>query len=298
MKKILLFVMLLVPFGLTAQDDLLGMLDSVAPPHTDVTTATFKATRIVTGHSVERMKEGQLEFRISHRFGRMNTGVDNFFGLDESNISLCLEYGITDWLEIGVQRTSRDKIVEGFTKLSLLRQSSGASWMPVTISYVGAIDINTMPWQYPERNNYFTSRLTFVHQILLARKITEELSLQISPSFFHRNMVATEFDENDEYAFGIGGRYKLSNRISINAEYFYVYRPDKRTTGDNSTSGFTNPISVGLDIETGGHVFQLMLSNSRGMIDKHYITETTGLMNKGDIHLGFNISRVFTLFGE
>jgi hypothetical protein len=291
MKYLVIIFIVFCSCSLFAQDNLMNILDSVATPGTDYVSATFKSTRIITGHSVESMKQGQLEFRISHRFGRLNTGADNLWGIDQSTIYLGLEYGVTDWLEIGIGRTPNEKTLNGFVKLGLLRQSSGERNMPVSISYVGAAGLNSSKWDNPDRNNYFSSRLSYVNQLLIARKFNEELSIQFSPTMIHRNLVPTAFDDNDIYALGLGARYKLSKRISVNVEYFYVLRPTW-----NIPTEFKNPLSVGFDIETGGHVFQLMLSNSSGMIEKHYIADNTGDWTKGDIHIGFNISRVFTLF--
>lgn len=293
MKITLILIMALFPIGLFAQDELLGMLDTIATPKTEYASATFKTTRVVTGHSIESMKAGQLEFRISHRFGKMNTGFDQLWGLDQSIIFLALEYGVTDWLELGYGRTPMEKIYNGFVKVGLLHQSSGQKTMPVSLSYVGSMGISSLPWSDQTRTNYFTSRMHYVNQLLIARKFSDAFSLQLTPVMLHRNLVATALDNNDSYALGIGGRYKFTNRISINAEYFYVFRP-----AVNVQPNYRNPISVGFDIETGGHVFQIMVSNSQGMIEKHYIFENDGDFSKGDIHLGFNISRVFTIFGD
>lgn len=293
MKYLIYFLLAFVPFNLMAQDELLNMLDSISPNQTDYATATFKTTRIVTAHSIERMKQGQLEFRISHRFGKLNSGPEGFWGIDQSTIYVGLEYGITDWLEIGIGRTPNEKIVNGFAKFSVFRQSTGKTNMPVSISYLASMGISTLPWDNPDRTNYFSSKLSYVHQVMIARKFDENLSIQLSPTLIHRNLVQTPLDDNDIFALGIGGRYKLSSRISVNAEYFYAIRPTW-----NISTNYTNPVSVGVDIETGGHVFQIILSNSLGMIEKNYIAENTGELSKGDIHLGFNISRVFTLFDE
>jgi len=293
MRKLKIILLnLLLPFILFAQEDLLNTLDSIAEPTTNYTAATFKTTRVVTGHSIESMKEGQLEFRISHRFQKMNEGPGQLWGLDQSIIFLSLEYGVTDWLEFGVGRTPTEKTYNGFMKLGLYRQSTGKSSMPVSISYLGEIDINSAPFDDPTLNNFFTSRLTFVHQLLIAKKYSDEFSLQLTPTLIHRNIVLSSLDKNDIYSLGVGARYKFNTRCSFNFEYFYVYRPSY-STGVT----YNNPVSVGVDIETGGHVFQIMLTNSLGMISKHYIADNVGDWRKGEIHLGFNISRVFTLFG-
>jgi len=291
MKFIIVLLLALPSMSLPAQDDLMNILDSVTTPKTEYSSATFKGTKIISGQSVEAMKEGQLLFNISHRFGRLNSGVSNFWGIDQSLIYLSFEYGVTDWLEVGIGRTVYEKTVTGYSKISLLNQSKGERFMPVSISYFGSVAANTQKWDNPERTNYFSSRLTYVNQFLIARKFSDAFSLQLSPTYLHRNLVPTALDNNDLFAMGIGGRYKLTNRISVNFEYFYVLRPTW-----NVQTEFTNPISIGFDIETGGHVFQIMLSNSSGMIEKHYIADNTGDWTKGELHLGFNLTRVFTLF--
>jgi hypothetical protein len=268
----------------------MDLLNENTKPEINYTTATFKSTRIMNGHSIERMKEGQLDFRISHRFGRINSGAYEFFGLDQSSIHLSLEYGIFNWLMVGVGRSSYEKTFDGFAKFSILRQSSGAKVMPVSLSWFSSVAVTSVKWPDPTRVNYFSSRLSYVHQVLIARKISQALSLQVTPTFVHRNMVATEIDPNDLYAVGAGGRVKLSKRISLNAEYFYLANPKMYMS-----QKVYNPLSAGVDIETGGHVFQLFFTNSLAMIEKGFIGETTGSWLKGDIHFGFNISRVFTL---
>jgi hypothetical protein len=257
-------------------------------PQTDFAYATFKTTRVVSGHSVENPSSGVLLFLISHNFGKVNSGGYEFFGLDNATIRLGLEYGITPFLTIGVGRSSYEKTYDGFLKARVLRQSKGARNMPVTLSLFTSMDLNSMKWQYPERKNYFSSRLSFVHQILIARKFNNNLSLQITPTFIHRNLVAKASEDNDTYAAGFGGRYKITQRVSFNAEYFYVL---PGSVADNTE----NPLSVGFDIETGGHVFQLHFSNAQPMFDRGLITRTTGKWSNGDIYFGFNISRVFTL---
>jgi hypothetical protein len=285
----LLFAVLTV--SIFAQDDLLDLLNENAPPEINFTTATFKSTRIMNGHSVERMPPGQLDFRISHRFGTVNSGAYEFFGLDQANIHFSLEYGIFNWMMIGIGRGTYEKTYDAFTKLTLLRQSSGARVMPVTVSFFTSAALRTAKWPDPDRANYFSSRLAYTSQLLVARKISQGLSLQLTPTYVHRNLVATELDPNDLWAMGAGGRLKLSKRISLNAEYFYLVNADNTYM----SSPVYNPLSVGVDIETGGHVFQLILTNSLAMIEKGFIGETTGRWMNGDIHIGFNISRVFTL---
>ncbi|MBK7712277.1 MAG: hypothetical protein IPJ37_15930 [Bacteroidales bacterium] len=286
----LVFLIILVPAGIFAQDDLMDLLNDSTVNTINYTSATFKSTRIMNGHSVEKMPPGQLDVRISHRFGRVNTGPYEFFGLDQANIHLSLEYGIFKWLMVGAGRGTYEKTYDGFAKFTLLRQSDGAKQMPVSVSLFSSVAVNSLKWSDPERTNYFSSRLSYVGQVLVARKFNQMFSAQITPSYVHRNMVATELDPNDLFAIGAGGRMKLSKRISINAEYYYVANPKTYIS-----QSIYNPLSIGVDIETGGHVFQLILTNSVAMIEKGFIGETTGQWKEGDIHFGFNISRVFTL---
>ena len=280
----------MISSGAFAQEDLMDLLNNKTTDEINYATATFKSTRVMNGHSVERMPPGQLDFRISHRFGKLNSGLYEFFGLDQSSIHLSLEYGILKWLMIGIGRGTYEKTFDGFTKFTILRQSSGARNMPVSVSALSSVAVTSVKWPDPDRTNYFSSRLSYVQQLLIARKVNQSFSVQIAPTFVHRNLVSTELDPNDLYAIGAGGRMKLTSRISFNAEYYY-------TVNQRSYMSQTvyNPLSVGFDIETGGHVFQLIFTNSLAMIEKGFIGETTGSWKKGDIHFGFNISRVFTL---
>lgn len=255
---------------------------------TDYTYATFKTTRVVSGHSVENPANGVLLFLISHHFGKVNSGAYDFFGLDQATIRLGLEYGINDFISVGIGRSSYQKSFDSFLKAKVLRQSKGARNIPVTITLFSAMDVFSLKWQNPERKNYFTSRMSFVNQVLIARKFNDKLSVQITPTFIHKNLVANASTDNDTYAIGAGGRFKITQRLSINGEYFHVL---PGSVSDN----FENPLSIGVDIETGGHVFQLHFSNAQPMFERAFITETMGKWAKGDIYFGFNISRVFTI---
>jgi hypothetical protein len=291
MKRLsILFLFLVFAASLSAQDDLMNMLKDSTNAEINYTTATFKSTRVINGHSVQMMAPGQLDVRISHRFGRVNLGAYEFFGLDQSNMHLSLEYGITKWLMVGIGRGSYEKTFDGFAKYSILRQSTGARNMPVSVTALTSIAATSLKWADPTRTNYFSSRLSYVGQVMIARKFSSSFSLQLTPTIVHRNLVPTELDPNDIYAVGAGGRMKLTKRISLNAEYFYMINSKQ-----NMSETIYNPFSVGFDIETGGHVFTLLFTNSLQMIEKGFVGETTGNWLKGDIHFGFNISRVFTL---
>jgi len=283
-------IVMIVLYSIPAKSqDLDALLDKETAPQTTYATATFKSTRIVNGHSVERMKKNQLEFRVSHRFGEFNTGSYNFWGLDQGTIHLALEYGLTDWLEVGIGRSTYEKTFDGFGKVSILRQSNGVKNMPIHLSYLSSMEVISLN-NNPAMQQNFTSRMSFVQQILIARKFNESFSVQLTPTFIHRNLVPSELDKNDLFACGIGGRYKLSKRIALNFEYYYVYRAN----ASSLPVTYYNPLSVGIDIETGGHVFQIMITNAQAMREGGFIGKTTGSWTDGGIHLGFNISRVFS----
>lgn len=289
---LLIAVALLLFSGNAFSQDLDALLNAETKPTIDYATATFKASRIINGHSIEQMKKKQLDFRISHRFGTLNNGAYGLWGLDQSVIHFSLEYGVKDWLMLGVGRGSYNKTYDSFAKFRLLRQSSGEKFMPVSVSYMTSVEMNTL--KFPARpegaKNYFSSRMSYVSQLLIARKFNDRLSFQLSPTYIHRNLVKSEIDQNDIFSLGAGARYKLSKRLSLNAEYYYTYNPN----AEFLDTRYYNSASVGVDIETGGHVFQIMLTNSQGMREGAFIAQTTGDWLDGGIHLGFNISRVFS----
>jgi hypothetical protein len=273
-----------------AQDDLMKMLEEETEKDKkpDYTTATFKTTRLINGHSVENVAAGVLDFRISHRFGYVSGGAYELWGLDEASMRLGFDYGINRWLMIGIGRSTYQKQYDGFTKVKLLRQSSGSRTMPITLSAIGTIMYKSLKFDDPTRENYYTSNLYYSGQLLIARKFSEGISLQLMPTLVHYNLVPTPEDPNDLLSIGMGGRVKLSKRVSLNLEYYYQL-PDFKFEGT------TNSLSIGFDIETGGHVFQVYCTNSTGMTERTYINETNGNFFEGDIRLGFTISRVFTL---
>ncbi|MDR6803069.1 opacity protein-like surface antigen [Dyadobacter sp. BE34] len=285
MKVLRLFVMLMCTSTvLYAQDDLLNELSKQDSAQTVPVTATFKSTRVVNGQSVETMKKKHLDLRISHRFGKLNSGAYQFFGLDQATMRLGFEYGLTDDLMIGVGRSTSQKVYDFFGKYKLLKQSTGARNIPVSVTLFGGTGVATV-----DKERDFQDKLYYSAQVLVARKFGERLSLQLSPTYLYRTMPDVTGDEKVLFAVGIGGRFKLSKRVSLNGEYFYTAR-EKNTL----TAPYHDSMSFGVDIETGGHVFQLHFTNSLGMIEKQFIGETTGSWGKGDIHYGFNISRTFS----
>lgn len=288
-KKIYLIIILLISFATINAQDIDDLLNEKTKNKIYYTTSTFKATRVINGHSIETVKKKHLDFRISHRFGSVNGGISNFFGIDQSTIHLGFDYGINDRLTIGYGRSSYNKTYDVTLKYKLLQQSSGKKNMPVSLTYYGSVEIFSRPFSNPERTNYFSSRLTYTNQLLIARKFNENFSLQIMPTIIHKNLTPTVFDMNDVFAAGIGGRYKITKRMAITGEYYYAYHSPR------SETKYHNPVSLGIDIETGGHVFQIMLTNTSIMKEGGFIYgNDNGDILKGDIHIGFNISRVFS----
>lgn len=255
---------------------------------TQYTLATFKAGRIINGHSIENTEKGDLLFVIGHRFGTVNSGFYDFFGLDNATTRLGLDYGITDNINLGLGRSTYQKTFDGFLKIRILRQGAGPSTAPVTLSVVFGADLNTLRDPASEFEYSFANRLSYSTQLLAARKFGPRFSLQLSPTFIHKNLVLRKIDQNNIFALGSGARFKLTKRLSLNAEHFLLL-PGQ--TADD----FRNSFSLGVDLETGGHVFQLHLTNSRSMIERGFVTETTGNWFDGGIHFGFNITRNFGL---
>ena len=275
-----------IVFPVSGQDNLLERLQGEQEAIGGKLRDTFKGTRLINGQTVELRGEGTLEFLISHRFGRINTGAYSFFGLDESNVRLGLDYAITDRIAIGVGRNSFQKVYDGLFKYKILWQQYGDKSMPVSVVWYSDMAVYTL--RRPELPLNFSRRLGYTHQLLISRKFNDNLSLQLSPTLVHRNLVASGAEANDLFVLGFGGRYKLTPRTSFNIEYFY------RTNGSD-TNQSRNALAIGFDIETGGHVFQLHLTNARSMTPTGFIANTSGDFFKGDIHFGFNISRSFQI---
>jgi len=275
---------------LHAQDTtLLNMLNDSMSAHKGRTyvTGTFKAEHIINTQTVESPANGNLNFVIQHRFGQLNSGAYNFFGLDNATLRLGLDYGITDDLSVGVGRSSYLKTFDGYLKYKIVKQTEGPQ-MPLTADILGTITNYT---QDDPGKPYLNAkyRTAYSAELLLARKFSRSLSLQVTPTYLHYNLVPTVADKNDVFALGLGGRMKITKRMSVNAEYDVVPKNQVVSTAIH------NSFSLGWDIETGGHVFQLVFSNSQSMLASQYLTQTTGTWGNGDIYFGFNISRNFNL---
>ena len=300
MKKIVLLACLFSTVGVFAQDDLLSMMEDEAPSNgPEKVFATFKGIKLINANTIETTKKKTLEFRITHRFGNMQlgkpAGVHSLGGLDNaSNIRFSLDYGITDKLSVGLGRSKTMEHIDGNLKYRVLEQKT--SGMPISVAYFTNAAITPIVAS-DDRYDNVTNRLSFTHQLIIARKFSPSLSLELLPTFVHRNLVDqtarhpsnNSVDENDLLALGFAGRIKVTKRLAIVADYFLTFSEFR-----DSQNGFFDPLGIGIEIETGGHVFHVNVSNSSGIIENDFIPFTTDSWGDGNYKLGFNISRVFS----
>jgi hypothetical protein len=285
-KYLLLIAIFMAVFQHTNAQNLDSLMNLEATEETIYTTATFKATKLINGHSIETPSKGVLQFMILHRFGVISNGLYDFFGLDNATIRLGLDYGISERFAIGIGRSTVEKAVDGYLKYKILRQSQGENEMPVTLTAVLASSANTVKFYNTEFDYKFRHRLNYTSQLLVARKFNSSLSLQLMPTLIHKNLVDSLSFNNTIFSIGAGGRIKLTKRFALTFEYYYV-------TPNQLGSVYKNALAIGVDIETGGHVFQFHFTNAFGMTDPQFITETTDSWLDRNFRLGFNISRAF-----
>ena len=292
MKKYILLLSAAVSFSFAnaQEDDLLKSLetDETAVP----IPALFKCNRLVNGHTTETTAKHHLDYKIHHRFGKVNEGPYQLFGLDKGSMFLGFEYGVTKDFTVGVSRSTQLKMFTGSLKYKLMSQTTkGKRSKPLSIAFLTNIGCNGLSWAdqgLAGRTNYFSSRLTFVNQLLIARRVHPKLVLQVAPMVLHQNLVTASDEPNDLFILPIGVNIRTGRSSRLNFEYQPVLN---RYKGSNATT----PFSIGYDIETGGHVFQLIISNSQGMVENLTVPFTTGKWQKGDVYFGFNILRFFSL---
>lgn len=279
----ILTLLISFPFIVFSQNELLDEIDTDSIPAA-YASAAFKGLKIVNFESTKLASKDEFTLVVSHRFGSLENGIDTFFGLDEAVTRLNFIYGITDGFNIGISRSSFAKIYEASIKYRILRQKS--SGFPFTVVGYHSVLINTALEKVDFPRLEFSDRLGYTSQLLISRKVNTNLSLEFAPTFFHDNLVASNEQNNSQFALGFGGRYKLTKRWSINADYgLHLNRANN--------SIFRNPVSIGFDLETGGHVFQLHFTNAQAMNANTFLGQTTGDWTDGDIFFGFNLSRTF-----
>lgn len=298
MKKqlLLLFITLLFFSAASAQDDLLKLAMGDTSKEKQKTIATFKTTKLINAQTNETVHKRTLDFRVGHRFGNVgkesNGGVHTLYGLDAStDIRIAFEYGITDRLTAGVSRSKRNENYEGLVKFRLLEQTTDNKIpLAVTLFANTAMSGSEDPegFYYPKT----TDRVTYTMQAILARKFSDRISIILLPTVVHRNYIINANDENDLYALGAGGRFKITKRTSVVLDYFYNFDEIRKPGND---FGYFSAFGAGVEIETGGHVFTIMFTNSAGIIENDFITNTTDDWGKGGYKFCFNISRNFKL---
>lgn len=287
MKKIILLIFLFANANsIFAQDSSLINEIEETTPVTEKVTGAFKSTRVINAHSVEMLSRGNMDFRILHRFGFVSDGIKQLFGLDAAAFRMGFDFGITDDLTIGVGRSTFRKEIDGFVKKRIIQQTRGAKNFPFTLVGAAGYTVYTQEVVGP-KNPSIADRSAYYVQLIAGRKFNQNFSLQLSPIFVHTNVPFVITDDRSIFAMGGGARLKVTKRTAVTLDYHYPF-------GDFDEN-YTNPLSLGVDIETGGHVFQLHFSNATGLNERAYITQTTGDFFKGDVRLGFNISRMFNV---
>jgi hypothetical protein len=289
-------VFIITALQVTAQDSLLNKLNDslTANQQTGYVTGTFKALYIVNMKTIEAPAAGALNVEFQHRFGTLNLGFYNLFGLDFATLRLSVDYGISDRLSVGIGRSSYLQTFDGYVKYKLFRQTDNSNRMPVSVSLLGTSDYvtnqNIIPKDVSNAN-----RFSYTAQFLIARKFNRNFSFELTPTFIHYNMVASSLDQNNVFALCGGARMKISKRMALTAEYNYLFPNQLVAPLQPPDPPRSNSFSLGWDIETGGHVFQLVFTNSQSMVEPQYIGNTAGTWGKGYIYFGFNIARNFNL---
>jgi len=289
MKRI--FIVLFAFFSVTFHSDAQSLLDLFDEDEVElqkqVVTNTFFSQRVINGQSVETPFPKNLIFVISHHFGSLNTGAYELWGLDQASIRIGFDYGITDKLSVSLGRSSFEKTYDGFFKYRILWQTENNK-IPISATWFSGAYLKGKKWDDETRDYLFLHRMSYVHQLLIARKFSDKFSVQLTPAWVHKNLVAKADDFNNLFLMGIGSRIRVTKWVAVSGEYFYRFNVSE---SDN----YRNSLSLGLDFDTGGHIFQLHFSNSKPMFERGFLTETAGNWLKGDIYFGFNITRVFDL---
>lgn len=251
--------------------------------------SSFASSRLGSGHTIESPEKQDLVLIISHRFGKLDGGFYELFGLDDATIRIGLDYGITDRFSAGFGRSTYNKTYDGYLKYRFIQQAIGPGGLPFSLAYFTSVSVYSLKWSEKEKQAYdFTHRISYVQQVLWATKLNKTFSFQFMPSFVHKNLVEKKSDPNDIFLLGIGGKVRLARFLSLNIEYYYyVNRP-----GDER---FSHPLAIGFDIDTGGHVFQLIFSNSKPWFESGFLSETNGKWRNGEIYFGFHLQRTFSL---
>lgn len=285
-EKLSIFLILFISFNLSAQDDLLDELDKETQEPTKFELPAFKAMKIANLQSTKVAEKGDLYLYVSHRFGTLQDGIETFFGLDNANTKIQLVYGFWEGVQLGFGRESLKQTYSGSLKIRLGKQSDRN---PFNYVFYSTANINTQIDDNIFPDLEFGDRMSYATQLLISRRFSEKFSFQIAPSYIRQNLQdlnLTGAEDHNQFALGLGGRYKISKRVSLNMDYAYNFNR-------NSNSLFNDPLTLGIDIETGGHVFQLLFSNAQSTNEPGFLSNAEGDWGDGNVFFGFNIVRVF-----
>lgn len=311
-KKIIIIILFTISTSIFAQEDLLSLVDDPKDKKPQKVFATFKTLKIGNAQTIETVKKKHLDYRISHRFGNLydntlpdalNTSAQTSFGFDNaSDIRNSLEFGILDNLSVGIGKSRMNGLVDGSVKWRFLDQTATFS-TPVSVAFFGSMGYthqttkNLYAGVIKDFNTKEAHRVSYFSQFIIASKISKWLSVEILPSYMYRNFIRETIngdnnsaDVNGFFSLGIGGRLKLNKRLSFIGDYFYNFAPFYQ----NNPIIF-NPLSLGFEIETGGHVFSLFFTNASGLIENNFIPYTNNSWGNGQIKFGFSIARTFAL---
>jgi hypothetical protein len=268
-------------FNTAAAQDSLDLIGNEPEPTNQKVEYSFKTSKVINLQSLELTGAGVFDFKINHRFGPINSGAYNAFGLDGAITRIGGEYGVIPDVMMGFGRSSYEKTLDAYVKYRIMHQRMDNS-RPVSILLLTSVARRGMNFSFDVTGR---QRLAFATQLIIGRKFSESFSLLLAPSIVHYNLTPST-TPNRQYALGIGLRQKLSKRTTLNLEYIPVL---------SEKGEFYNSISAGFDIETGGHVFQLHFTNSAANNEAGFIARNTGTWNGAGVRFGFNISRVFTI---
>ncbi len=275
-----LIISLMVPP--LAGQDLDSLLNLTFDGQDRVMIESFKGSRIGQGQTTNIPGNGALQMFIGHRFGKISGGFYEFFGLDQATMRLGFDYGFNDWLAAGFGRSTLEKTWDLYAKSRILAQKSGGS--PISLTIYAAGSMNTLKNVFPPEDESFSDRLSVTVQGLVSKGF-KRFSLQIAPVYMHTFYDPRTSDAEDVFSAGMAARLKLTRFLDLTAEYYAaMVKP---------SYDITNPFTLGIEIETGGHLFQLVLTNAQAMFEKGLLSNTSGKWTAGDIYFGFNLVRTF-----
>jgi Membrane bound beta barrel domain (DUF5777) len=284
----LLFVNLLIGFGFNIYaQDMLEQLDKEYPNKIEFVAATFKSTHISIGQSVENRKEGVFQMMVINRSWNLPVSNNQSFVADKWSTRIGMEYGITDRLTSGGGWSTLEDVFDGYLKYNLVRQTKNTQASPLSITLFQNASYSDKT--VPLGKTGFSDRLNFTSQILIAHKFNPDFSLQISPTFIHRNRNLVDGDPNNHYALGFGGRYRIGGHVSLDSEYYYVANPLK----SKDTYG---AFALGINWDIRYLLLQFHLTNARSMVEDGFILNTPNNFNMKDGNLVFGFNAVFSFF--